>query len=506
MTVGDELGVSGGAGSLVARYEDMEHVAGVVDEVADRLRTYSGQVAACAADGDMIAGGLLSPGTLADATLKILDAASGPEGLLVLSVRMEASALWVRTTITVYEAVDAAGAAAVEAMQDIAGFAAGLAVWGVVGGGVLLAAGVAVVGLAVAPGLVTSPGVVSWLADFGGDLGTAALGELEETLFEQPWLVDMLAGGAEGLLVGLTGPFGGEFAEAHGASWPPANFEEAVALLISGANLAGHLDDRPSTVTEITSPIDEETQIIPTGFAEIFTGQGQMMHHRGVDGEARQDHLSAGRIRVIQVLQPDGSSAWMVQLPGTQIADTVAGTNPMDMTSNVHMMASGYSGTMEAARSALQQAMDAAGVPTGQPVMLTGHSQGGIAAASLAADPSFRSEFNVTHVVTGGSPIARIDIPDSVQVLSMEHERDPIARLDGEPNPDAPNWTTVRRDHYDDAQGEVPMAAHGSTTYAQTGALVDASTDPSVAGFRESAAEFWTGDGQVRDYSIRREP
>jgi hypothetical protein len=315
------------------------------------------------------------------------------------------------------------------------------------------------------------------------------------------WLVDTLAGGVEGFLPGLTGPFGGAFALANGASWPPATYEEAIALLIAGGNQFEHLNDGPSTATEIPTSVDEGDQILPTGIGEIFLGQGQLMPHG-------DDDLTAGRIRVIQVFQEDGSSAWVVQLPGTQVGDTAAGANPIDMTSNVHLMANGYSGTMDAAQSALQQAMEAAGVPPGQPVMLTGHSQGGMTAAALAADPSFTDQFNITHVVTGGAPIARVDIPAAVEVLSMEHDRDPIARLDGEANPDTPNWTTVTRDAYNERQGQVPIAAHSSSTYAETGALVDSSTDPSVTAFRESATAtgFWTGEGQVRDYSIRREP
>ena len=78
--------------------------------------------------------------------------------------------------------------------------------------------------------------------------------------------------------------------------------------------------------------------------------------------------------------------------------------------------------------------------------MLTGHSLGGIAAASLAADSGFTSRFHVTSVVTAGSPIARIDVPASVTVLSLEHEQDVVPMLDGRRNDDgllggAAPWT-----------------------------------------------------------------
>lgn len=44
--------------------------------------------------------------------------------------------------------------------------------------------------------------------------------------------------------------------------------------------------------------------------------------------------------------------------------------------------------------------------------------------------------FNITHVVTAGSPIGRTDIPADVQVLSLENQRDIVPHLDAAPNPD----------------------------------------------------------------------
>jgi hypothetical protein len=37
-----------------------------------------------------------------------------------------------------------------------------------------------------------------------------------------------------------------------------------------------------------------------------------------------------------------------------------------------------------------------------------------------------------------------MDIPDSVQVTSLEATQDPVATLDGGYNPDRPGWTTYR--------------------------------------------------------------
>jgi len=539
--VGDELTVRGGAGSIVAEYEDMLQVAGRLDGVGDELRSLSGAVAACAADGDIIAGGVLSHRTMVVATAQILDAATGPSGLLVLSVRLEANAVWVRATVQVYEAFDAAQAAALEAMQDLAGFGVGLAAWGLAGVGVVGAVGlVGLAGTAVAaaPGVLVLttlvrggaevvllrrdllsgeigwqealvrlrdlhpqrlaarnaedlqaalPGVRDWLTEFGGEVGGDLGGWAQDTLFEHPWITDTLAGGAEGLLGGLTAPLlGGVGLLVPG--WPPATYEDAVAALLAAGGTAGYFRDGTATAT----PLGEEPRQVvpPDGIEGIFKGQQQVSER--IDGGAR--------LHVIEVTQPNGRRAWMVQVPGTQDWPAEAGANPADLTTNLHLMAQNQTASMAAIESAMQQA----GVARGEPVMLTGHSQGGITAAALASSPEFTSRYNVTHVVTGGSPIARFDIPDDVQVLSLEHHQDPVPRLEGQANPERSNWTTVTRDVAGEAEN--PGEAHGGGVYVTTGAHVDNAADPSLTAYAASAEGFFVGSGQLHEFVMGRTP
>jgi pimeloyl-ACP methyl ester carboxylesterase len=144
------------------------------------------------------------------------------------------------------------------------------------------------------------------------------------------------------------------------------------------------------------------------------------------------------------------------------------------------------------------------------PVMLVGHSQGGMVAAQAAADTGNGNfGYNVTHVVTAGSPIARADVPSHVQVLAIENSRDLVPHLDARDNPDRPNWTTVT---FDAQKGSVG-ANHGTgSAYLPAATALDQSTDPSVTAFRNSAGAFLSaGAGtstsmQANVYQLTRVP
>ena len=85
-----------------------------------------------------------------------------------------------------------------------------------------------------------------------------------------------------------------------------------------------------------------------------------------------------------------------------------------------------------------------AGIGPHEPVLLVGHSLGGMEAAALA---SRDTGFAITDVVTAGSPTAQVDgFPDGVRVLSLEHHGDVVPLLDGADNPDSVEQTTVTFD------------------------------------------------------------
>ena len=177
---------------------------------------------------------------------------------------------------------------------------------------------------------------------------------------------------------------------------------------------------------------------------------------------------------------PTGPSAWVAIIPGTQDWAPRAGANPSDVTSDLLLMAGESTLLAGGVTQALEKAQAQAGrAGLAEPVLLAGHSQGGIAAAALAADPGFRRRHPVGAVVTSGAPIARMALPPQVSVLALEHAQDPVPRLEGTPNPDRRSWVTVTRDVGADLTAD-PRAsrAHDARLYLATARSVDQSPLP----------------------------
>jgi hypothetical protein len=97
--------------------------------------------------------------------------------------------------------------------------------------------------------------------------------------------------------------------------------------------------------------------------------------------------------------------------------------------------------------------------------------------------------------VTAGSPVGAVRIPDSVAVLSLEHDEDVVPRLDGVVNPDHPGWLTVSRATTPAGGTPSPAVAHDLSTYAATAAAVDDATEPGLARWREGLRPFLAGPG-----------
>ncbi len=183
---------------------------------------------------------------------------------------------------------------------------------------------------------------------------------------------------------------------------------------------------------------------------------------------------STGVISVLRTDHADGTTSWLVVVPGT--ADWgLGGPNPQDLLTNFQAVA-GAPADME---TAVIAAMRQAGVGPDDPVGLYGHSQGGIVVARLAEDPGVAEHYNVTTLLTAGSPVGGIDLPDSVNALHLENGGDAVPSLDAAPNPASPHRVTVR---INTTGAGIPKYPHHASHYAQ--ALENMPADPNV--------EAWT--------------
>ncbi|SDQ88969.1 hypothetical protein [Quadrisphaera sp. DSM 44207] len=271
---------------------------------------------------------------------------------------------------------------------------------------------------------------------------------------------------------------------------PPAVAQEAVALVAaavpspSGAPAGSSAGEVASLLVAAGAGAGllggTRTAVSPAGTAVVRPPRGAAELLRRVDALSPARGGPAGRVRVERLRRAGRPAGAVVYVPGTQDW-SLHGSVPMDGGTNVRSVAGGRT----AATDAVVRALRAAGVRRGEPVMLVGHSQGGMSVALLAADPAFRAEFEPVAVLTAGSPVAGAAVPRDVAVLSLEHADDVVPALEGASNPDTATWTTVRAD--------TAGPAHAASGYAATGALVDASDHPSLVAWRHAAAPFLDG-------------
>lgn len=286
----------------------------------------------------------------------------------------------------------------------------------------------------------------------------------------------------------------------HGAApgWPRAGTDpvpRVARVLAAGAQVATGLLGTPTrgvVVTPVVMPPPRQGTAGRTPVPRTTADVLRQVHslYPGAGGQA-------GSVAVQRLDHRDGSRSWVVAVPGTQEWSPIAGANPMDLQTNLAAVAA----QPQDASEAVVQAMSMAGVAPGEPVLLAGHSQGGIVAMDLARDPHVQERFSVTAVVTAGSPVGGGSgtLPPGTQALHLEHSLDYVPALEGRPNPDDPQRTTVTVDlplPTSLALGEVPLAAHSMEAYTGTAERLEGLDHPSLRTFDSVLARV-LGDGSA---------
>lgn len=207
------------------------------------------------------------------------------------------------------------------------------------------------------------------------------------------------------------------------------------------------------------------------------------------------DGPDEARVSVQRLDHADGTRSWVVAVPGTQ-QWSLGGPNPLDGLTDIELV-----GTMpDDVTAFVVRSMTQAGIQPGEPVLIAGHSAGGMVAGRIASDPVLARHFDVAAIVTAGSATAGYAIPPTTAALHLEHAQDVVSGLRGLPNPDELHRTTVVRE-----LPPLPESGPWSVTdegdahlidrYVQTAELLP-DDDPSVVGFR-SAEERVLGNDVV---------
>lgn len=228
----------------------------------------------------------------------------------------------------------------------------------------------------------------------------------------------------------------------------------------------------------------------------LISGSGS-----GVDGESAWLRIEKFREPAAPLKTAFGQTAvsearYVVYIPGTQSWAPRAGTNPFDLTSNLSAISkTGFAGSERAVALAMTQA----GIGPDSKVLLVGHSQGGMVAANIS------TRFAGSKVLTFGSPLGQLTGKLAAPTLSVEHERDPVPKLDSQPNPLATNWVTVRQE----LAGVDPIAQHEMAGYLATALAIDARSvaETGLMRLRQEISEFaGENTGQAYFFELRREP
>ncbi|MDT7790192.1 MAG: hypothetical protein QOF58_8611 [Pseudonocardiales bacterium] len=443
MTV-KNIEVSGGAGGFDAKYDDLAKMGDLTADVAgDTLKTAAAGHKFLV-EPDVLASSLLNPGGVVKFEAAMAVALDGPNGLTATSAGIGLRGEALKATRIAYEMADELAAKGLDAGRWFAGLAVATNPIGaaVVGGGAIAT-----------------------------DVYLNYDGDWQKWLVDHPGMVDTLIGMSPGMISALGIP---------------------VDLATTLDLLAATYPDGEAAVKNIGDPMKDEHP--PRGLEDLMNGLSTR-------NDADKDKVPSNiDVRIIKDAN-NNVTGYVVDIPGTKdwpLPGQVASAN--DLGVNVDAMA----GNNTVLQKGIQEALDRAGADeTGAPVMLVGHSQGGIVAAQSTTDLKANG-YNVTHVVTAGSPVGRIEVPGDVQVLSMENRNDIVPHLDASDNPDSPNRTTVT---FENNTGTSPGNHAIGGNYTDAAAALDKSTDPSVQRYRDSMGAFTGGDpekSQMQKYYVAR--
>ena len=211
--------------------------------------------------------------------------------------------------------------------------------------------------------------------------------------------------------------------------------------------------------------------------------------------EARVDKIpqtgepGAPQIRIDRVEGAGVEPRFEVYIGGTADFSPIAGTDAFDFTSNIAGVAGLPAGSMRAVHEALAMA----GVTATSEVTFTGHSQGGLVAAALAAS----GDYNTRGVVTIGAPAGHIVLPEGMPVVIIENREDFVPALGGVQTNRSALLVTYNAFPDDQPVPEVVAAGHRIEAYEAAAAALDNADSSRVRQFASELDQFSSGATRV---------
>lgn len=431
-----------GAAAVVVTPEDVARAAALLGRAADRVREATVHLLRATADPLR----LLDPGSTATLAWDQAQA-------VVLAGQLDSLATRTAATARVYAGADDDGARLAGAVGSVLGDHPAL---------LLPAALLAAQGVATLLGAELVAGRLTGQGGSADEAWTRTTGVLTED-GRAAVLTSLLAGVVQGLGPGVAPP------------------QVDVHRVAAGLRLA-----TGTPPPAVTVPLDEAPQLpAPTGLAQVA----------GAVKAAAADERT-GVILVQRVTGPDGATSWLVAIPGTQ-SGGFGGDTVTDMSTNLAL----DGGLPDQMTGAVLDAMAQAGIGPDDPVVLAGHSQGGMTAQSVAVAAG--TAYSIRSVVTFGSPTIPQPMPSGVRLFALEQQQEAVNGLDGAAGTrTAPGVVVIRGDAATAATGPTPgpVAAHSMDGYAALARKADeafAAADRQVPGLpvADSGPVTDSGDG-----------
>ncbi len=445
----DALVVSGGGSYAVATDDQLDRVQRL-EAFVDTARTIIDQL--------VTVNGLLGESELraAGAPAGALDAERELELSVTLltqaAAQAERVAKLIRAAMLTYGRTEHERVAAGNALMAEVGAMLGV----VFGPDVFIAATIAVVAMgAISPGVEStgeSSGAQKYLRDHPGLYSDprfvgavrAIVDAMDDTMLSAGYLPPQVIDKLKEL--GLSGP------------------ELAAALLVAAGAPFGKLKDSKVALTKTTTHTGAGAA--PTGWQDRIARIPDTAHNGGY------------QIRIDRYVDANGKPSFEVYLSGTQTFSTSKTDTPFDMTSNMK----GIAGQPNASLASVEKAMKAAGIRPGDPVNITGHSQGGLIAHEVAAT----GHWNVKVAFEAGPPASQTPLPGDTTEVVLAHNEDVVTSLGGTRTDD--KAIVVHATAFPDGTvptGESTPPAHNTHRYEHTAHELDLASSSMINDAKE---------------------